>query len=69
MNANLKANKALAEMRRYDELYHLRRRPRCIDGSLNLNSRANKAFRKNSLVSDYYDPNDPTLDVEVAVIQ
>ena len=59
----------MAEIRRSDDLYHLRRRPRCIDGSLNLNSRANKAFRKNSLVSDYYDPNDPTLDVEVAVIQ
>ena len=68
MDASSKANKALDKIRCYDHLYHLRRRPRCIDGTLNLNSRVNRSFAKVSKVSDFYDPYDPSIDVDEAVI-
>jgi hypothetical protein len=69
MDAQSKANRALAEIRRCDSLYHLRRRPRCVDGSLNLNSRVNRSFHKVARVSDYYDPYDPTIDIDEAMIK
>ena len=51
--------KALAEIRDISALYHLRRRPRCIDGTLDMRFRVNKAFTKRDQVSDYYDPLKP----------
>ena len=69
MDASSKANKALADIRRYNDLYHLRRRPRCVDGSLNLKSKVNRCFTKVARVSDYYDPSDPTIDIDEAMIQ
>ena len=69
MEAQTQANSVLAEIREGSTLAHLRRRARCPDGSLDMRHRANKAFRKDSLVSDFYDPEDPAINVESAVIK
>ena len=48
MDAESKAKKALTEIRDTNVLFHLRRRPRCRDGSLDLRCKVNKVFMKSS---------------------
>ena len=69
MDALTKAKDILAEMRDISTLAHLRRRARCPDGSLDMRHRANKGHRKDSKVSDYYDPAEPDVDVDLDVIE
>jgi hypothetical protein len=69
MDAQTKAEDILAEMRDNSTLAHLRRRARCPDGSLDMRLRANKGLRKDSKVSDYYDPTRPDVDVDQEVIE
>ena len=64
MEARNSSAAALAVLRDSDRLGHLRRRPRCGDGSLDMRSKANKNLSKYAKVADYYDPADPDVDVE-----
>ena len=59
MDAETKAKVALAQIRNSDHLLHLRRRPRCADGRLDMRATVNRAFAKDALVTDYYDPLEP----------
>ena len=68
METSNSAAAALAVIRDPDRLGHLRRRPRCSDGSLDMRSKANKSLYKYAKVSDYYDPEDPDVDVDQALI-
>ena len=68
MEARNSSAAALAVLRDPDRLGHLRRRPRCGDGSLDMRSKANKSLSKYAKVADYYDPADPDVDVEEALI-
>ena len=68
MEASNSAAAALAVIRDPDRLGHLRRRPRCSDGSLDMRSKANKNLSKYARVTDYYDPADPAVDVNQALI-
>ena len=69
MDAKIKAEDILAEMRDISTLAHLCRRVRCSDGSLDMRHKANKGHRKDSKVSDYYDPTRPDVDVDQDVIE
>ena len=44
------------------------RRPRCYDGSLNLRFSVNKSFSKDDIVTDFYDPKDPTINIRQELI-
>ena len=63
------AKKKLAEIRDGDRLGHLRRRPRCSDGGLDMRSKANRGLSKHAVVTDFYDPAKPNEVIEKAVIQ
>jgi hypothetical protein len=52
-----------------DCLFNLRRRPRCQDNSLNLRFCVNKSFSKNDVVTDFYDPKDPTINIRPELIK
>lgn len=69
MEARISASQILTEIRDGDRLGHLRRRPRCSDRSLDKRHKVNRAFSKTALVTNYYDPADPDVDVEEAVIE
>ena len=59
----------MSDIRCQDHLFFLRRRPRCVDGSLNLSSRVNKSFNKDSQASNYYDPLDPSINIDQGLIE
>jgi hypothetical protein len=69
MDVHNKAEDILAEIRDISTLAHLRRRARCPDGTLDMRHKANKGHRKDSKVSDYYDPTEPDVDVDLEVIE
>ena len=48
---------------------NLRRRPRCLDGTLNLRFKANQSFQKHDLVTNFYDPKDPSINLGQDVIK
>ena len=52
-----------------DFLKNLERRPRCQDDSLNLRFSVNKSFSKDEIVTDYYDPKDPTINIRPELIK
>ena len=60
MDATSKAREYHGKMRDPELLFHLRRRPRCLDGSLDMRCSVNKGFTKWSHVSNFYDPKDPS---------
>ena len=57
------SNEALAEIRDTKRLFHLRLRPRNMDGSLDLRAKVNKGFTKYDNISDYYSPQSPSLNI------
>ena len=63
------AEKVLEEIRDPNRLSHLRRRPRCADGSLDMRNSVNQALKKNDRVTDFYDPIFPGALVETATIE
>ena len=69
LKSESKSKDALERIRNTNKLYHLRRRPRCADGRLDLRHKVNRAFSKHAVVTDYYDPQDPTKAVDQDVIQ
>ena len=69
MESKKAAKQVLDEIRDYRRLKHLRLRPRNLDGSLNLSCKVNRAFTKHQQVSDYYDPEQTSVDVHPWVIQ
>ena len=69
MADNETAEQVLAELRDADRLGSLLRRPRCADGSLDKRCKANRGLSKDALVTDYYDPEQPAVNIEEAVIE
>ena len=60
VDAKSKSDDAMARIRNANKLYHLRLRPRCADGRLDIRQKVNRSFEKNAVVTDFYDPEDPT---------
>ena len=70
MESIAKSKQIMAEIRDFERLKHLRRRPRCADGTLDRRYKVNKSFNKgDDTITDYYDPKDPSKNVPQAVIQ
>ena len=46
----------MEEIRDFKRLKHLRLRPLNLDGSLDLRCKVNKAFKKDGIVTAYFDP-------------
>ena len=65
MDAESNSKLALAQIRDSNRLLHLRRRPRCANGCLDMRARVNRSFSKDSHVTDYYDPLDPSAVVSL----
>ena len=63
MESNPKADKAMADIRNVKYLRGLKLRARTKDGKLDLRCQENKGFSKDEIVSDYYNPYDPKVDV------
>ena len=60
----------MAKIRDVDRLKDFIKRPRCSDGSLNMQCNVNKGLNKyDKQVTDYYDPDDPKDNVPQAVIK
>ena len=57
------ADSLFVKLKDVDNLYFLKRRPRCADGSLNLSHKVNKGYPKHQSATDYYDPKDPSNNV------
>ena len=69
MESKKAAKQVLDEIRDYRRLKHLRLRPRNLDCSLNLSCKVNRAFSKHQQVSDYYDPEQPNVNINPRVIE
>ena len=63
------ARKILEEIRDPTRLGHLRRRPRCADGTLDMRHKVNKGLSKLEMTAEFYDPAQPAVLVEEAVIR
>ena len=50
-------------------LFDLKKRPRCADGTLNLRFKCNQSFKKDDIVTDYYNPKDPSINVRQELIK
>lgn len=68
MDSKPSAAQMLEQIRNHKVLFHLRRRPRNQDGSLDLRSKVNKGFTKGDKVSDFYDPAKPAANIGQAQI-
>ena len=68
MDAQKSSKLALEEIRDHNALGPYRRRPRCVDGTLDMRYKVNKSFSKHDRVSDYYDPARPAIDIEEATL-
>ena len=63
------ARKILEEIRDPTRLGHLRRRPRCADGSLDMRYKVNRGLSKLEMAAEFYDPAHPAVLVEEAVVR
>ena len=63
MDSKPSAAQMLAQIRSHKVLFHLRRRPRNHDGSLDMRSNVNKGFTKGDKVTDFYDPAKPAANI------
>ena len=62
------ARKIFDEIRDPTRLGHLRRRPRCTDGSLDMRHKVNRGLSKLEMAAEFYDPDQPATLIEDAVI-
>ena len=65
MDAESNQKLAIAQIRDSGRLLHLRRRPRCAKGCLDMRAKVNRSFSKDLHVTDYYDPLDPSAVVSL----
>ena len=63
------ARKIFEEIQDPGRLGHLRRRPRCADGSLNMRYKVNWGLAKDTKAAVFYDPAQPNVLIEAAVIE
>ena len=63
------SDRYFSKIKDVENLFFLKRRPRCVDGSLNYSHKVNKGFPKNQVATDYYDPKDPSSKVDQAQIE
>ena len=63
------ARKIMEEIRDPTRLGHLRRRPRCADRTLDMRHKVNKGLSKLEMTAEFYDPAQPAVLVEEAVIR
>ena len=68
MESKSKVEKAMAEIRNYKCLRGLKLRGRNKDGTLDHRCQENKGYSKNAVLTDYYDPTKPKVDIPQALI-
>ena len=60
---NHSADSQFAKIKDVENLFFLKRRPRCADGTLNFSYKVNKGYPRHLAATDYYDPKDPSSNV------